>query len=80
METVRLNLTLPKEIATKLNLLVGSKSKSAFIAECLERRIAQIEDEKLKNLMVEGYQNTKAESLDFAREFEPVDLEGWDEY
>jgi len=80
METVRLNLTLPKNIATKLDLLAGSRGKSSFIAECLERRIAQIEEEKLKNLMVEGYQNTKTEGLAFAEEFEPVDLEGWDEY
>jgi hypothetical protein len=79
-DLVRLNLTLPKNIAKKLDLLAGSKGKSSFIAECLERRIAQIEEEKLKNLMAEGYQNTKAESLAFAQEFEAIDLEGWDEY
>ncbi|GEM_PF-5563022 len=65
---------------SSLDLLAGSRSKSSFIAECLERRILQIEEEKLKNLMVEGYQNTKTESLAFAQEFEPIDLEGWNEY
>ncbi len=80
MNTVRLSITLPKEIATKLDALAGSKRKSSFIAECIQQRVSQIEQQKLKNLLKEGYQNTKAESLVLAKEFEPVDLEGWDEY
>jgi metal-responsive CopG/Arc/MetJ family transcriptional regulator len=80
MNTVRLNITLPKDIATKLDSLAGSKGKSSFIAECIQQRISQIEQQKLRNLLKEGYQSTKAESLALVKEFEPVDLEGWDEY
>lgn len=39
-----------------------------------------MEKEKLKNLMAKGYQNTKAHILVFDKEYEPIDLEGWDEY
>jgi metal-responsive CopG/Arc/MetJ family transcriptional regulator len=80
MNTVRLNITLPMDIATKLDSLAGPRGKSSFIAECIQERLLQIEQQKLKNLLKEGYQNTKAESLALAKEFEPVDLEGWDEY
>ncbi len=81
MDTLRLNITLPKDIAAKLAELAGPKGKSSFIAESLLLRIAQLEEQKLSNLLKEGYQNAKAEGLALAREFELVDLAGWaDEY
>ncbi|MBV6505941.1 MAG: hypothetical protein ILNGONEN_01507 [Syntrophorhabdaceae bacterium] len=79
METVRLNITLPKETAEKLEILAGPKGKSSFIAECLKQSIAHLEKEKLKDLLAEGYQNTKAEGLALAKEFEAADLAGWDD-
>lgn len=79
METVRLNITLPKKTVEKLEILAGPKGKSSFIAECLKQSIAHLEKEKLKNLLAEGYQNTKTEGLALAREFEPVDLTGWED-
>lgn len=79
MDTIRLNVTLPKEIALKLDSFAGPKGKSSFIAECLKKSIASLEEQKLKNLLAEGYQNTKAESLALAKEFEPIDLQGWDD-
>lgn len=80
MSTVRLNITLPKDIVKHLDKLTGKKGKSSFIAECIRKRIEQIEKEKLQNLLTEGYKNTKSESVELAKEFEIVDLEGWDEY
>ncbi len=79
MDTLRLNITLPKDIAAKLDSLAGPKGKSSFIAESLQLRIAQLEEQKLKDLLKEGYQNTKTEGLALAKEFEPVDLAGWDD-
>ena len=80
MNTVRLNITLSQEIANQLDQFAGKKGKSAFIAECIRQRTEQIEKEKLKNLLKEGYESTQFESLAVAKEFELVDLEGWDEY
>jgi len=80
MSTVRLNITLPKDIVKHLDKFTGKKGKSSFIAECIRKRIEQIEKEKLQNLLTEGYKNTKSESVELAKEFEIVDLEGWDEY
>jgi len=80
MNTVRLNITLPKEIARQLDSMVGPKKKSDFIAETLRQRIEKIQYEELQGLLEEGYKSTKQESLSMTKEFEPFDLEGWDEY
>ncbi len=80
MNTVRLNITLPKEIAEQLDNLTEPKKKSHFIAETLRQRIERIQYEQLQKLLEEGYKSTGQESLSIAREFEPIDLEGWDEY
>ena len=80
MNTVRLNITLPKEIAQQLDNLAGPKKKSLFITETLRQRMEKIQNEQLQILLKEGYKSTRQESLAIAKEFEPLDLEGWDEY
>ncbi len=80
MNTVRLNITLPEELARQLDNLAGTRKKSRFIAETLRQRIEKIQNEQLQTLLEEGYKAARQESLNITKEFEPVDLEGWDEY
>ena len=80
MDTVRLNITLPEDLVHQLDKLVGARKKSRFISETLRLRIEKIQNEQMQKLLEEGYKARKAESLDITKEFEPVDLEGWDEY
>ena len=80
MNAVRLNITLPEELARKLDKLAGSRNKSRFIAESLRQRIEEIQNEQLQELLEEGYKSARQESINLAKEFEFVDLEGWDEY
>jgi len=80
MSVVRLNITIPEELARQLDELVGSRKKSRFIAEALRRRIEEIREQELNKILEEGYKARKQESLSVAKEFELVDLEGWDEY
>jgi len=80
MNTVRLNITLPEELARQLDNLAGTRKKSRFIAETLRQRIEKIQNEQLQTLLEEGYKSARQESLNITKEFEPVDLEGWDEY
>jgi metal-responsive CopG/Arc/MetJ family transcriptional regulator len=80
MSAVKLNITIPKELARQLDKLAGSRKKSRFIAEALRKRIKEIQDQELNQVLEEGYKARKQESLSIAEEFEPVDLEGWDEY
>lgn len=80
MGVVRLNITLPQKIAEQLDEIAGPKRKSSFIADCIKKRMEQIEKEKLKQLLKEGYSMTKKEDKELTQEFEFVDLKNWDEY
>jgi metal-responsive CopG/Arc/MetJ family transcriptional regulator len=80
MSVVRMNITLPEELARQIDKLVEPKKKSQFIAETLQQRIERIQHEKLQKILEEGYKARKKESQSLAKEFEYIDLEGWDEY
>ena len=79
-ETIRMNISLPRPLVEALDTLAGSRKRSQFISEAVRLRIQQLEKERLNALLAEGYQATRQESLDLAKEFEQVDTEGWDEY
>jgi metal-responsive CopG/Arc/MetJ family transcriptional regulator len=80
MNTVRLNITLPEKLVHQLDRLVGPRKKSRFITEALRQRIEKMQNEQMHQLLEEGYKDRKAESRALTKEFEPVDLEGWDDY
>ncbi len=80
MSVVRLNVTIPEELARQLDELVGPRKKSQFIAETLRQRIEKIQEEELNKILEEAYKARKQESLSIAKEFEVVDVEGWDDY
>jgi metal-responsive CopG/Arc/MetJ family transcriptional regulator len=80
MSVVRMNITLPEELARQIDKLVEPRKKSQFIAETLQQRIERIQHEKLQKILEEGYKARKKESQSLTKEFEYIDLEGWDEY
>ena len=79
-DNVRLNITLPRDIARRLDKVAGPRKRSRFISEAIRRRIKQIEEQELERLLEEGYRAGRKESLSLAKEFEAIDLEGWHEY
>lgn len=80
MSTVRVNITLPEELAHELDGLVGPKKKSRFITEAVKKKIEALHRERMEALLEEGYKARQSEALEIAREFDSVDIEGWDEY
>ena len=80
MNMVRMNITIPEDLARQLDQLVDSRKKSRFITETLRERVKKIEKDKLQKMLEEGYKRRKEESLSISRDFESIDLEGWDEY
>jgi metal-responsive CopG/Arc/MetJ family transcriptional regulator len=80
MSVVRMNITLPEELAQQLDKLIGPRKKSHFITETLKERIERIQNEKLQKMLEEGYKVRKQETQSITEEFESADLEGWDEY
>ena len=70
MSVVRMNITLPEELARQIDKLVEPKKKSQFIAETLQQRIEKIQHEELQKTLEEGYKARKKESQSLAKEFE----------
>ena len=79
-ETVRINVTLPRELIESVNQIAGPRSRSRLISESLREYIRQIKQGELERQLEEGYRALAKENIALAAEFEAVDLEGWDEY
>jgi len=80
MRVVRMNITIPQELAHQVDELTGHRKRSQFISEALKHRIEEIQHEKAQKVLEEGYRARKEESRLITKEFEAADLEGWDEY
>ena len=72
---VRLNITLPDEIAKDLD---SEQNKSRFIAAALKEKFERERREKIEHLMMEGYKATYREDKKLNAEWEKVNLEKWD--
>jgi metal-responsive CopG/Arc/MetJ family transcriptional regulator len=79
-EIVRLNITLPKDLVLAMNNLTGKKERSRFIRDAVRERIEKRRRLDMERLLAEGYREQAKEGLALMKEFEAVDLEGWDEY
>jgi metal-responsive CopG/Arc/MetJ family transcriptional regulator len=79
-ETVRINVTLPKEVLESLNQIAGPRRRSRLIAESLREYMRQRKADELAKQLEEGYCATAALNIAMTKEFEASDLEGWDEY
>jgi len=79
-ETVRLKVTLPKELVEAMNRVTEPRKRSRFIAEAVRQKIEQKEKEEIEKLLEDGYRAAVKESLALTKEFESADLEGWDDY
>lgn len=77
---VRMNITIPKELADEIEKLTPSRKRSFFIAEALREKVKDLQRERIEKELEEGYKVRRNESLTLAREFECLDIEGWDEY
>ena len=79
-DVVRLNITLPKELAESLKKISEPRKRSHFIAEAIVERIERRQKEKLEKELEEGYRASRQEAFAISKEFETFDLESWDEY
>ena len=75
MNTVRMNITLPSEIA---ELLKSVKNKSNFIAEAVKERIEREERNQLIKELKEGYKIRKSEDNLLALEWDMTTGDGID--
>jgi metal-responsive CopG/Arc/MetJ family transcriptional regulator len=75
MNTVRINITLPLEIA---EILKNVKNKSSFIAEAVRERIEREEKANLIKELSEGYKVRKKEDTEISLEWDTTSGDGID--
>ena len=80
MSSSRLNIVLPDALIREIDQVAGRRKRSQFIADAVKRRIVDLEKDRLRRVMAEGYRATRHEDEELTREFEASDLEGWDDY
>jgi len=71
----RLNITLPDDVA---ELLSGKPNKSRYIAEALREKAELEKQQRLKELLVEGYKSTREEARKVNDEWNDATLKSWD--
>lgn len=75
MQTQRLNITLPDELARDLRRTVPERKRSAFIADALRDKL-----DKKKNLKKEFIKSLKMNAKLYkedAKDWEVTEVEGW---
>jgi len=75
MNTVRVNITLPLDIA---EMLKNVKNKSSFIAEAIRERIEREEKANLIRELSEGYKVRKKEDKEISLEWDTTSGDGVD--
>jgi len=74
MESVRINISLPKDMLTEMSKEVGPRKRSQFISEAIRRLIKEKRDERL----AAEYQEAAAEIRRVNQELEGVLTDGLD--
>lgn len=75
MNTVRVNITLPLEIA---EMLKNVKNKSSFIAEAIRERVEREEKANLIKELSEGYKIRKKEDKELSLDWDTTSGDGID--
>jgi hypothetical protein len=77
MKTLKLNFTVPEDIAEALKTRVGKRKRSAFVAAAVAEKLKYLEQEHIRQALVEGYQAQQDENTEINQEWEGATLEEW---
>ncbi len=80
MNTHKINFNMNVKILEELMRLVEKRKRSEFINQAVLEKIKRVKKEFLEKELEEGYKLRSKEALEISKDFETVDLEGWDEY
>jgi len=74
MRTLKLNFTIPEDVAEALRNRIQQRRRSAFVTAALVEKLKKLEEEEL----IEGYQARNVEDTDINKEWESLTLQRWD--
>lgn len=77
MKTIKVNFTIPEDVVATLKARVGERSRSAFVGAAIRDRLAQLEEDELRQNLIEGYLARREEDAEVSKEWEGPTLEHW---
>lgn len=77
MKTLKINFTVPEDVAEVLKSRVSNRKRSAFVTAAITDKLKELEEEQLKQSLIEGYQTRQAEDIEANNEWEEATLEEW---
>lgn len=77
MKTLKINFTIPEDVAEALKSRVGKRKRSAFVVAAVADKLKELEEEQIRQSLVEGYQARQAEDAGVNQEWEGATLEEW---
>ncbi len=77
MKTLKLNFTVPEDIAELLRSRVDKRKRSTFVSAAVREKLQELEQEQLKQALREGYQTRREEDAKINSEWEEPTLESW---
>lgn len=75
VKTLKLNFTVPEDIANELKNRVSKSHRSAFVTEAIQKRLEELKKKDLEKELEEGYKARRDESAEITREWEKISLE-----
>jgi hypothetical protein len=78
VKTLKLNFTVPEDIARELKNRITKSKRSAFVTEAVRSRLAELKKKQLEQELEEGYQARYEEDAEMNQDWEKVTLENID--
>ena len=75
MQTQRINITLPTDLARDLRRTIPERSRSKFIAEALRDRLGRKRD--LKKELIRSLKANRKIYEQVYEDWKPIEVEGW---
>jgi hypothetical protein len=76
MRTIRMNVTLPKDVAETLKELGGPRGQSSFIAESIRFYAKKLRRHQMQSELKAQYLEASGEDLDLVKDFEVTTADG----
>ena len=74
---IKVNFTLPEDVVTRLRYSVRDRERSAFVADAVRTKLAQLEAVRLEAELTEGYQVATGEASAIEAEWGAITMESW---
>jgi metal-responsive CopG/Arc/MetJ family transcriptional regulator len=78
VKTLKLNFTVPEDIARELKNRIAKSKRSAFVTEAVRSRLVELKKKQLEQELEEGYQARYEEDAEMNQDWEKITLENID--